>query len=70
MADYIAHFVGSGFRFGSTKMRYLGYTKDAVIRKAKQDADEGMFSAFYLEYQSGKSVGNWVKKGSRWYKEW
>lgn len=49
---------------------YFMYSKELAIRQAKQDADMMHAVEFSMEYRgSGKSVGRWVKKGSRWYKE-
>ena len=70
MADFYVRFDGF-FHIGDSIQRYYGYSKDAVVRKVKSDADKSRADTFYIEYLgSGKSVGNWVKKGSRWYKEW
>lgn len=49
--------------------RFFDYSKDEAIRLAKKTADEGRYTLIYIEYMgSGKTVGYWEKKGSRWYK--
>lgn len=67
MADFNVSMEGRlyyGLRFTS----YYGYSKDAVIKKVKADADRMYADEFSIEYKSGKPVGRWTKKGSRWYR--
>lgn len=67
MADFKVNLDGRmyhGLRF----TRYEGYSKDAVIKRVKADADRMYADEFSIEYKSGKPVGRWVKKGTRWYR--
>ena len=67
MADFKVNLDGRmyhGLRF----TRYEGYSKDAVIKKVKDDANRMYADEFSIEYMSGKPVGRWGKKGSRWYR--
>ena len=72
MADFEAYFSGKSVFFeerGKRRMTYLMWSKDHAIRNAKEDAmrmDADEFSLYYR--QSMKSVGQWDRKGSRWYK--
>lgn len=70
MADFEVRFDGWYHR-GNTIQTYYGYSKDSVVRIVKRDADKthaDTFDIFYLG--SGKTIGRWEKRGSRWYKEW
>lgn len=70
MADFEVRFDGY-FLIGPPIQRYYGYSKDSLIRLVKRDADKNRADTIDVEYLgSGKSVGRWVKRGSRWYKEW
>ena len=69
MPDFVASFE-DGYYHSFTNMRYFDYTKDEAIRLAKAEADRRRSITLTLYYMhSGKSVGTWVKKGSRWYRE-
>lgn len=72
MADFKVSFIDYLDGSGTYTFRtYFMMSKENAIRLAKQDADRLRATEFSIEYKSsGKSVGNWVKKGSRWYKEW
>ena len=67
MADFIVWMDGSRYK-GLYMLQYLMYSKDAVIKKVKADADKADADEFSIEYKSGKPVGRWTKKGSRWYR--
>ena len=54
---------------------YMDYSKEAVIRKVKEDAMKKKASKFYIAYQGrngsiygGKAVGEWELRGTRWFK--
>ena len=72
MADFEAWFSGNSVFFeerGQRRMTYVMCSKDYAIKSAKEDAmrmDADEFSLYYR--QSMKSVGQWERKGSRWYK--
>lgn len=69
MPDFIASFEGHYYHSYTTH-RFFDYTKDEVIRMAKELADRKGYRTVYVAYMhSGKTVGYWEKKGSRWYKE-
>ena len=69
MPDFVASFEGHYYYSHSTR-RLFDYTKDEAIRLAKKTADEKGYRTIYLAYMhSGKTVGYWEKRGSRWYKE-
>lgn len=68
MSDFIASFDGRSYQ-GPRFHRYFGYSKDVAVRLAKQRGDETGATEIMMEYMSsGKIVGFWEKKGSRWYK--
>ena len=65
VASYEDHYYNS-----SRTHRFFDYSKEEAIRLAKQRADEVGARTLYLAYmESGKTVGYWEKRGSRWYKE-
>ena len=69
MPDFIASFEGR-YYYGNRTIRFFGYSKEQAIRQAKRMADEQGADEIHIEYKgSGKSVGFWEKRGSRWYKE-
>ena len=69
MADFIVTFEDS--YYAMVPFRFFDYTKEEVITQAKKIANEKGYRSFHLTYMgSGKSVGYWQKRGSRWYKEW
>ena len=52
-----------------TDKDYYFYTKEQAIRRMKNDADSMKARYFSAEYKgSGKYIGSWEKRGSRWYK--
>lgn len=54
-----------------TTNRFFDYSKEEAIKLAKRTADEKGYTSIYITYMhSGRTVGYWEKKGSRWYKEW
>lgn len=64
MVSYEGHYY-----YSPTNHRFFDYTKDEVIKLAKQRADEKKYRTIYIAYlESGKTVGYWEKKGSRWYR--
>lgn len=68
MADFIASFDGRTYQ-GPRFRRFFGYSKDVAVRLAKQIGDETGATEIMMEYMSsGKNVGFWEKKGSRWYR--
>lgn len=70
MPNFEASFEGHYYNSRTTH-RFFDYTKDEAIKLAKRRADEQGYRSIYLTYMgSGKTVGYWEKKGSRWYKEW
>lgn len=70
MADFDVWFEGGRYR-GLPLMSYYGYSKVGVISKVKLDADKEHADMFSIYYKgSGKSIGCWKKKGTRWYREW
>ena len=70
MADFEAYFDGYGLR-GTHIHTYYGYSKDTVIRLAKQDGDKNNADEISISYKgSGKHVGFWEKKGTRWMKRY
>jgi len=69
MPDFVASFEGHYYH-SSRSIRLFDYTKEEAIRLAKRRADERRARTLYLAYMhSGKTVGYWEKRGSRWYKE-
>lgn len=69
MADFEAWFEGRGYE-GQRKMRYLMMGKEWALKQAKEDGKRFGAEAFSLSYASGRSVGYWARKGTRWYREW
>jgi len=68
MPNFIASFDGK-FYEGPRFRRFFDYSKEVAIRLAKEVAEETGATEIYMEYMpSGKTVGFWEKKGSRWYK--
>lgn len=69
MANYYVSFEKSRSFYGAGKRRYFDYSKDAVIRMAKKDADDMKADEFTVYCMPKMDiVGNWMKKGTRWYK--
>ncbi len=69
MPDFMVSFEGH-YYYSHTNHRFFDYTKEEAIRLAKKTADEKGYRTIYLAYMhSGKTVGYWEKRGSRWYKE-
>lgn len=70
MPDFEVWFEGSRYK-GLPLMTYYGYSKKNVVEKVKWDANKENADEFHINYKgSGKSVGFWKKKGTRWYREW
>lgn len=68
MADFTALFGGGTYK-GPRVRRFFDYPKDVAVRLAKQIGDEIGATEIMMEYMpSGKIVGFWEKKGSRWYR--
>lgn len=69
MPDFIASYEGH-YHNSPSSHRFFDYSKDEVIRMAKEIGDKKNARTLYIAYMhSGKTVGYWEKKGSRWYKE-
>ena len=69
MPDFIVSYEGHYLNSPRTH-RFFDYTKDEAIKLAKKRGDENRARSIYIVYMhSGKTVGYWEKKGSRWYKE-
>lgn len=69
MPNFLASFEGHYYHSASSH-RLFDYTKAEAIKLAKKIADEKRARTIYLAYlESGKTVGYWEKRGSRWYKE-
>lgn len=70
MADFLVSFEGH-YIHSRTTIRFFDHSKEEAIKLAKRTADESGYRSIYILYMhSGKTVGYWEKKGSRWYKEW
>lgn len=68
MPNFTASFEGRAYN-GPRFRRFFDYSKDSAVRLAKEIADKEGATEFIMEYSpSGKTVGYWEKKGSRWYK--
>ena len=67
MADFTVFMDGKRYT-GLHMLSYMMYSRDAVIRQVKTDADKAHADEFSIQYKSGKPVGRWEKKGSRWYR--
>ena len=59
-----------GYMLRGTSIRtYFGYSKEGVIRQAKHDGDNDRADEISIWYKgSGKHVGFWEKRGTRWMK--
>lgn len=69
MPNFIVNFEGRYYNSLRTH-KLIDYSKDEAIRRAKMIGDVHDADSFYIEYMgSGKTVGYWEKRGSRWYKE-
>lgn len=68
MPDFLVSFEGQ-YIYSPSTHRFFDYSKDEAIRLAKRIGDEKKYRTIYITYMhSGKTVGFWEKRGSRWYK--
>lgn len=69
MGTYLIYYGSNSFK----EHLFMGYSKEAVIRKAKEEGMRRGVDEIRINRSTGKMyggipVGTWERHGSRWYK--